>query len=61
MLISKFSDLQTQYKSEHFLANLQAYGSKGDRSFSDWITRVKRIARLTQPQKYNWPEQKYKV
>ena len=47
-LISKFSYLQTQYKNDHFLANLQTYDGKGDRSFLDWITQVEMIAKLTQ-------------
>ena len=45
-LISKFSYLQTQYKNDHFLADLQMCDDKGDRSFLDWATQVRKIARL---------------
>ena len=47
-LISKFYDLQTQYKNDHFLANLQTYDGKGDRSFLDWITWDEKIPWLPQ-------------
>ena len=32
-IISKFFDLQAQYKNDHFSANLQTCDSKGNRSF----------------------------
>ena len=47
-VLSKPSDLQTQHKNEHFLADLHIYEGKGDTSFIDWITKVKKIAKLTQ-------------
>ena len=47
-LISQFPDLQTQYKNNLFLANFQMYDGKGDRSFLDRITQVRKIAKLTQ-------------
>ena len=46
-IISKFSELETQYKNNHFLADVHTYDGKGDRSFLDWITQVEMISKLT--------------
>ena len=35
-------------KNDYYYADLQAYNGKGDTSFLDWITKVEKIARLTQ-------------
>ena len=45
-LISNFMT-KTHNKNNHFLANVETYDGKGDRSFLDWITQVKMFARLT--------------
>ena len=37
VVMSKLSDLQLQHKSDQFLADLQNYNRKGDKSLSDWI------------------------
>ena len=47
-VISKLSDLQAQQKYEHFLADIQLYDWKGDRSFIDMITQVEKIDNIIQ-------------
>ena len=44
----KLSDLQLQYKNDHFLADFQTYDGKSNKCFMDWITQVGKIAHLTQ-------------
>ena len=61
LFISKFSDLQVQYKNDYFLADLQMHDGKGDQSFLDCITQVKRLLGLLSAWKYNAPKQKQKA
>ena len=44
-----------------FLSQLTDTEIKGDRSFLDWITQMKRLLGLLSIQKYSWSEQKQKV
>ena len=48
IIISKLSDLQIQYKNNHFPAYLHTYDRKADESITDWVTQVEKIAKLTQ-------------
>ena len=46
--ITKLFELQTQFKNDHFLADIQTYDDKGDKLFIDWTTKPQNIANLTQ-------------
>ena len=47
-ITTKLYNLQTKDKNDNFLADLETYDRKGDKSFIDWITQVEKIAKPTQ-------------
>ena len=47
-VISKLPELQTKHKNDHFLANLQIYNDKDDKSFLHWINQVENITMPSQ-------------
>ena len=47
-VIFNLLDLQTQYKNDDFLADLQNYDGKGYKFFTDWTMLITIIAHLSQ-------------
>ena len=48
-------------QNDHFLADLQTYDGRGDKTFLQWISWVEKVAKLTQCPEIEFVQEKQKI